>query len=76
MVKASDLVKQQKERESKKFKTFDKVYDLIEKKICLASSGNHYHTLYQIPEFLIGLPLYSKKDCQAYIVDKLKKKWI
>jgi len=65
MVKASDLIKQQKEREDRKF--------LIEKKICYASSGNFYTTWYQIPTFLIGLPLYSLDDCSTYIINKLNK---
>ena len=33
MVKADELIKEQKEREERKKKTFDKIYNLIEKKI-------------------------------------------
>jgi hypothetical protein len=73
MVKANDLVKQQKEREERKNKTFDKIYSLVEKKIILASGGDYYHTWYQIPEFFVGLPMYSVDDCQQYIQKKLKK---
>jgi len=73
MVKASDLIKQQKEREDRKFLTFEKVFKLVEKKICYASSGNFYTTWYQIPAFLIGLPLYSLDDCSTYIINKLNK---
>lgn len=73
MVKASDLIKQQKEREDRKFLTFEKVFKLVEKKIYYASSGNFYTTWYQIPTFLIGLPLYSLDDCSTYIINKLNK---
>jgi len=73
MVKANDLIKQQKEREDRKNKTFDKIYCLVEKKIILASAGDYYHTWYQIPEFLVGLPMYSIDECQQYIKTKLKK---
>ena len=73
MVKACDLIKQQKEREDRKFLTFEKVFKLVEKKICFASSGNFYTTWYQIPTFLIGLPLYSVDDCAKYITNKLNK---
>lgn len=73
MVKASDLIKQQKEREDRKFLTFEKVFKLVEKKIYYASSGNFYTTWYQIPTFLIGLPLYSVDDCAKYITNKLNK---
>lgn len=73
MVKADDLIKQQKEREDRKYVTFDKIYKLVEKKICTSSLGNFYYTWYQVPDFLVGLPLYSHKDCQKYIINKLTK---
>lgn len=73
MVKADELIRQQKERENRKVLTFDKIYNLVEKKIHLASSGDYYYTWYQVPEFLLGLPLYSLDECQKYIREKLKK---
>ena len=72
-MKAEDLVKQQKERENRKTITFDKIYVHVEKKIYLASTGDYYYTWYQIPEFLVGLPMYSVDECQKYIQIKLKK---
>lgn len=73
MVKASDLINQQKEREKIKYKTFSKIYKLIDKKITLASSSNYYYVWYEIPEFLIGYPLYNCKECIEIIVNKLKQ---
>lgn len=73
MVKADDLIKEQKEREERKKITFDKIYKLVEKKIIVASAGDYYYTWYQIPEFLVGLPIYSLDECAKYIKDKLKK---
>jgi hypothetical protein len=72
MVKAEELIKQQKEREERKKLTFDKIYSHIEKKIVLASAGDYYYTWYQIPEFLVGLPMYSLTECQKYVEKKLK----
>lgn len=71
MVKAEELIKQQKEREDRKYITFDKIYTHVEKKICLASSGNYYYTWFQIPEILIGLPTYSHIECRNFIINKL-----
>jgi hypothetical protein len=71
MVKAIELVKQQKKREERKKITFEKIYNVIEKKIILASTGDYYYTWYQIPEFLVGLPMYSIDECQKYIQEKL-----
>jgi hypothetical protein len=73
MVKADELIKQQKEREERKKITFDKIYSVLEKKIILASTGDYYYTWYQIPEFLVGLPIYSLDECRKYIQNKLKK---
>ena len=73
MVKAEDLIKEQKKREDHKSVTYEKIYIRVEKKINLSSSGNFYYTWYVIPEFLVGLPLYSFIDCKNYIIKKLKK---
>jgi hypothetical protein len=73
MVKADELIKQQKEREDRKYITFEKIYEHVEKKICSASSSNNYYTWFQVPEMLIGLPLYSREECQKYIIHKLGK---
>ena len=71
-VKASELIKEQKERESKKKIIFDKIYVLIERKIVMASKSDNYFTWFQIPEFMVGLSLYSFKDCVEHIQNKLK----
>ncbi len=71
MVKASDLVKEQKERENHKKETYKKIFERIEKKITLASASNAYECNYEIPNFIIGLPLYSVKKCKKFVVKKL-----
>jgi hypothetical protein len=73
MVKANDLIKEQKERENKKKETFEKILLKIEKKIIFASSANNYFTGYLIPEFILGLPFYSIDDCKEYLQKKLEK---
>ena len=72
MVTASELIREQHERDNRKYITYNKIYKLIEKKINLASTGNNYYMWYQIPEFLLGLPLYSVIGCQLYIQSQLK----
>ena len=72
MVKANDLVKRQTDKENKKYITFVKIYNNIEKKIIKASERNLYYTYYQIPQILIGYPTYSIKECYSYIDNKLK----
>lgn len=73
MVKADKLIKEQKERDERKKITFNKVFLKIEKKIILASAANYYYCWYSIPEFIIGLPMYSIIECKEYIENNLKK---
>ena len=73
MIQANELIKKQQERDNRKYITYDKIYNIIEKKIHLASTGDNYYIWYQIPDFLIGLPLYSVKGCTTYIQTKLKQ---
>lgn len=72
MVTAEDLVKEQKERDIKRRKYFKKVYKLVERRIVDSSKINLYQCYYDIPNFIINVPLYSLDDCRKYIIDKLK----
>jgi len=73
MVKATDLIKEQKEREERKKNTYKKILEKVEKKILLASKSNFYECKYDIPEFILGLPIYSVKNCKKFIKEKLRK---
>lgn len=70
-VKAKDLIKQQKKRIDEKNKIYKKVYERVDKKIVMASSHNYYECLYEVPEFMLGLPLYNIEECINYINNKL-----
>jgi hypothetical protein len=71
MVKASDLVKQQKEKDKSKDKIYKKIYERIEYKIKHASGVNLYECWYEIPEFILNIPLYNLENCKLYVVNKL-----
>ena len=73
MVKADDLIREQKKRNKLKEKIYKKIYKRIEKKIKLCSNINSYECWYEIPEFILNLPLYSLDDCMKYVVNQLKK---
>ena len=73
MVKAQDLIKEQKLREEKKKEVYKKILKKIEKKIVLASASNFYECKYDVPTFIIGLPIYSVNNCKEYIKVKLEK---
>tara|TARA_B110000908_G_scaffold171663_2_gene235220 strand:- start:1044 stop:1328 length:285 start_codon:yes stop_codon:yes gene_type:complete len=73
MVKATDLIKQQKDRQKLKEKTFKKIYKIAEKKMIIANTGDNSCIWFEIPEFLLGVPIYKIKECKKYLEKKLKK---
>ena len=73
MVKAEDLIKEQQEKTEIRKKCYKKVYKRIETKIVQVNSVNESQCWYEIPEFILGIPLYSFEDCKKYIIEKLKK---
>ena len=73
MVKASDLIKEQMDRKKNKEKIFDKIYNRIENKVIKASNNNFYECYYEIPEFILNIPLYDFNDCKYYVLQKLIK---
>ena len=70
MVKASELVKEQKEREKIKTKIYKKIYKKVEKKIVQSSGVNLYKCWFQIPEFMINFPLYNEYNHISFIFVK------
>jgi hypothetical protein len=73
MVKASDLVKEQSSRDNDKKKIYKQIYKRIQYKIVNASKSNLYECYYDIPEFILNLPLYNMESCKEYLIKKLKK---
>lgn len=73
MVKAEDLIKKQKEKRDKKVKTFERIYETLEKKIIMASTSDYNHVWYEIPEYLLGQPFYKILDCKDYLIPKLNE---
>ena len=72
MVKAQDLINQQRERDRNKEKIYKKIYKKVETKIKQSSSMNLYECWYQLPEFLFNIPLYNLEGCKLYLKNKLK----
>ena len=73
MVTADELVKEQSERNLKRRKYFKKIYKLVERRIVDSSKINLYQCYYDIPHFLINVPIYKMDECRKYIVNKLKE---
>lgn len=72
-IKAKDLIKQQKKKQKEKDLIYKKIYQRIEKKIVMASKLDFSQCLYEIPEFMLGVPLYNLNQCISYNDKKLKE---
>ena len=72
MVKVSDLLKEQDEKRRQKEKTFKKIYKIVEKKIIIANTGGNSQMWFEIPEFILGVPVYKVLECKDYLIKKLE----
>ena len=73
MVKAQDLINEQKSRDKHKETIYKKIYKKVEIKIIQSSAMNLYECWYQLPEFLFNIPLYNLEGCKHYLENKLKR---
>jgi len=73
---AADILKQQTTRQNKRFEAFEHIvascYKRIEK--CVQVTRNVYSCFFEVPEFLIGYPLYDLNECIGYVVNILNSK--
>lgn len=58
--------------ESKK-KTYEKIMENIYSRMEKATSMNQLNCFYEVPEFLIGHPLYNINDCLEFNISQLMK---
>ena len=73
---AADILKQQGARQAKRYEAFELIlencYKIIQK--CIQVTRNVYSCCFEVPEFIIGFPLYDLNECIQYIVRILVSK--
>ena len=67
-----DLYKSIDTKNENKKRTFEQVLEKAHSKIKLAAKHDHYACFYQVPEFILGIPLYNITECIEYVVSALK----
>lgn len=70
---ARELSQMMIERQNVKTHQFDKVLEVCQMHIASAVKVNRMHCLVEVPEFILGYPLYDINDCILYVVSKLKQ---
>lgn len=70
---ARDIIAAQAKRQNKRHESFDQVMALCYKTINKSINvlRNNYHCFFEVPEFIIGYPLYDLNECMEYAVKKL-----
>jgi len=56
-----------------RLKMFDDILVQIHNKIKLNSKNKTFFCTYQVPEFLIGKPIYKIEDLRKYLINSLKR---
>ena len=73
---ASDILKQQQQKQSKRQEAFEVILEQCYKKIqkCIQVTRNIFECFFEVPEFLIGYPLYDLNECLGYCYSILVNK--
>tara|TARA_B100001094_G_scaffold140530_1_gene136185 strand:+ start:2232 stop:2657 length:426 start_codon:yes stop_codon:yes gene_type:complete len=69
----NDLYETSNNKNIMRLRIFDDVLKKIHTRIKYNATHEKMYCFYQIPEFIIGVPLYDINDLQKYLINSLKK---
>ena len=69
----NDLYETMYQKNINRYQKFDEILKCIHNRIKLYAKHERTYCFYQIPEFIIGVPLYDINDLQKYLINSLKK---
>ena len=61
------------ERNLKRYEKFDNILRRLHNRITYHAKNEKTYCFFQIPEFIIGTPLYNIEDLKNYLMDSLRK---
>ena len=67
-----DLYRNIDEVKEKKNTSYNEVLILIHERIKKSSLKERYKIIYEVPEYLFGIPSYNLNKCLAYIMKELR----
>ena len=68
-----ELYESARKKELNKFEIFDKILQRCHNKIKLYAQNKKTECIYEIPSFILGVPLYDIKELKEYILSSLNK---
>ena len=69
----NDLYETSNNKNIMRLRIFDDVLKKIHTRIKYNATHEKMYCFYQIPEFIIGVPLYDINDLQKYLINSIKK---
>ena len=68
-----DLYENKNSKHLRRLEQFDGILKKVHMRIKASKKKKKMHCFYQIPEFIIGVPLYNVNELKQYIMNSLKK---
>lgn len=69
----SDLHYVISQKKQKKMEVYEKIISNCHKRIQSAADLQHYQCVFEVPEFILGYPLYNLENCLEFLMNELKK---
>lgn len=69
----SDLHYVINQKKQKKYEVYEKIISNCHKRIQSAADLQHYQCVFEVPEFILGYPLYNLESCLEFLMNELKK---
>ena len=66
-----DLYKMRNKKAEREFKAYSRMLEGVYKRIMMVEKMNKSDTMYEVPAFIIGMPLYSREYAINYILHNL-----
>lgn len=68
----NELYQERRTKERSKKISFDRVLELVHRRIRNVNSYGGLNTFYEIPGMLVGYPLFNVYDCMSHIIEELR----
>lgn len=72
MLNISELRNTAHEKRRRRIETFDRLLEMCHKRIRRAAELEKFECEYDVPEYVMGLPLFNVNDCLDHIMNRLR----
>ncbi len=72
-VSVKDINNLMTSKQKNKVVIFEKIYDMCQTQIIKYAKNDKYRCFYEVPEFILGMPLYNLNQAIIHVLEKLKK---